>query len=253
MGIQSFKNDLSQCYGKAVGRGNKIRVPYYHHGGQLDIGVNASPRQNGGKSNRRAGFIEFNKPGANINAIDQSSHLRSSLSLSTSFNTQKLLAQESQVAPSTFYEAEYITRNGSEEQKEELRNGRSKIHKVYTILRQKERLNELHRKIKSGSSFCDLDILNNLRIPLKFSDIWTFSQLDERFGQKNFPGKTFAQVVFNLLYFFTKKGEVVVDPMAGGGVVGDVCKVMGRRYFMYDINPVRRNIKNHDHGSSANY
>jgi hypothetical protein len=115
-------------------------------------------------------------------------------------NTQTQLAKESQVAPSTFYEAEYITRNGSEEQKENLRSGRLKIHKVYIDLKQKDRLIELNRKIDSGSSFSDLDTLNNLNIPIKFSDVWTFSQLDERFGRKDYPGKTFPQVVFNTLF-----------------------------------------------------
>jgi hypothetical protein len=34
--------------------------------------------------------------------------------------------------------------------------------------------------------------------------------------------------------------------MAGGGVVGDVCNIMGRKYSMDDINPVRKDIKKHD-------
>jgi hypothetical protein len=34
--------------------------------------------------------------------------------------------------------------------------------------------------------------------------------------------------------------------MAGGGVVGDVCKVLGRKCYMYDVNPVREDIIKHD-------
>jgi hypothetical protein len=55
------------------------------------------------------GFVEIDKPDNGGTA--------SSIS-SSSFNTQKELAQESQVSPTTFYEAEYITKYGSEEQKE---------------------------------------------------------------------------------------------------------------------------------------
>ena len=197
------------------------------------------------ESNKNLGFIEIDNPDTNINT-DSPFYSPSLVPFLSSFNTQTQLAKESQVAPSTFYEAEYITRNGSTEQKEKLRNGQLKIHKVYTDLKQKDRLIELNRKIESGSSFSDLDILNNLNVSVKFSDVWTFGQLDERFGRKDYPGKTFPQVVFNTLYFFTEKGDMVVDPMAGGGVVGDVCDVMGRKCSMYDIDPVRKDIKKHN-------
>ena len=106
------------------------------------------------------------------------------------------------------------------------------------MLKQKQRLDKVNVRIESGSLLLsDKDILNNLNVSIKSSDVWYFSQPDERFGQNHYPGKTFAQLVFNTLYFFTEKGDLVVDPMAGGGVVGDVCKVMGRRCYMYDVNP----------------
>ena len=34
--------------------------------------------------------------------------------------------------------------------------------------------------------------------------------------------------------------------MAGGGVVGDVCKVLGRKCYMYDVNSAREDIVKHD-------
>lgn len=229
---------------KAGEKGNEIKSSHHNYECKCDsVLVQVLKEETGEEKNiQNIGFIEIDKPNTNINADSFSGS--SSLS---SFNTQKQLAQESQVAPSTFYEAEYITRNGSEEQKERLRNGQLKIHKDYTILKQKERLNELNGKINSGLSFSDLDILNNLRMPVKFSDVWTFGQSDDRFGQEEYPGKTFAQLVFNILYFFTNKEDTVVDPMAGGGVVGDACKVMGRKCYLYDINPTRKDvIKKHD-------
>jgi len=195
---------------------------------------------------------ENNNNNSNNNTGSPSS-CQSYLSLSSSylpFNTQKQLAQESQVSPSTFYEAEYITKNGSEEQKQKLRYGQAKIHTAYIMLKQRKRLEEVNAKIHSGLLLSDKDILNKLKVPIMFSDVWNFRQLvieydddnNERFGQKDYPGKTFAQLVFNTLYFFTEKGDLVVDPMAGGGVVGDVCKVMGRECHMYDVNPVRKDI-----------
>jgi hypothetical protein len=182
------------------------------------------------------GFIEIDKPDNGSDA--------SSIS-SSSFNTQKELAQESQVSPTTFYEAEYITKYGSEEQKEKLRHGEAKIHKVYTLLKQKEKLEELNAKIESGLLLTDKDILNDLGIPIRSSDVWIFRESDELFGL-NYPGKTHAHIVFNTLYFFTEKGDLVIDPMAGGGVVGDVCKVLGRKCSMYDVNPAREDVIKHD-------
>jgi hypothetical protein len=36
--------------------------------------------------------------------------------------------------------------------------------------------------------------------------------------------------------------------MAGGDIVGDVCKLVGRRCYIYDVNPVRKEalIMEHD-------
>jgi hypothetical protein len=75
--------------------------------------------------------------------------------------------------------------------------------------------------------------------------VWYFRESDELFGL-NYPGKTHAHLVFNTLYFFTEKGDLVVDPMAGGGVVGDVCMTMGRKCHMYDVNPARDDIRKYD-------
>jgi hypothetical protein len=186
------------------------------------------------KVNGGLGFVEIDKLDDGIDA--------SSATLATSFSTQKELAQESQVLPTTLYEAEYITKNGSEEQKEKLRHGEVKIHKVYTLLKQEKKLQELNAKIESGLSLTDKDILNSLNIPVRSSDVWIFRQSDELFGL-NYPGKTHAHIVFNTLYFFTEKDDLLIDPMAGGGVVGDVCKVMGRKCHMYHVNPAREDYK----------
>jgi DNA methylase len=80
--------------------------------------------------------------------------------------------------------------------------------------------------------------------PIRPYSVWNF-QLDTRFGEE-YPGRIPAQLVFNTLYFFTKPGDLVVDPMAGGGVVGDVCKQFNRKCSMYDINPIRPDIQKWD-------
>ena len=77
------------------------------------IGVNSAHLQHQ-RVEGGFGFVEIDKPDNGGTA--------SSIS-SSSFNTQKELARvtgftESQVSPTTFYEAEYITKYGSEEQKE---------------------------------------------------------------------------------------------------------------------------------------
>lgn len=77
--------------------------------------------------------------------------------------------------------------------------------------------------------------------PLPY-DVWKFNGRDDRFGRP-YPGNIPAGIIFNVLYFFTKQGDLVVDPMAGGGVTGDVCRVMKRKCLMYDINPAREDIR----------
>jgi hypothetical protein len=42
-------------------------------------------------------------------------------------------------------------------------------------------------------------------------------------------GRIPAQLVAHILYFFSEPGDLVLDPMAGGGVCADTCLAMGRR------------------------
>lgn len=59
-------------------------------------------------------------------------------------------------------------------------------------------------------------------------------------------GQTPGQIVQNLLYYYTSEGNLIVDPMAGGGTTVDVCKLMKRRYLAYDLHPSRADIKQND-------
>ena len=81
-------------------------------------------------------------------------------------------------------------------------------------------------------------------IPEKYN-VWYYSERDPRLGQVakgNIPG----QIVLNLLCYYTKPGDLVIDPMAGGGSTIDACLVMGRRWLAYDINPQREDIDKWD-------
>lgn len=70
-------------------------------------------------------------------------------------------------------------------------------------------------------------------------NVWNFTGRDPRLGLEvrgNIPG----QIAMNVLYYYTKQGDLVVDPMAGGGSSVDACLVMGRRCRAYDISPPER-------------
>ena len=80
---------------------------------------------------------------------------------------------------------------------------------------------------------------------LYYTDIWRIPDCDERFG-KDYSGRIPGQIIQNLLYYFGKLNDLVVDPMAGGGVTVDVCKSMKRKCIAFDISPSRDGIIKHD-------
>ena len=76
---------------------------------------------------------------------------------------------------------------------------------------------------------------------LRTWDYWFYNDVDKRFGD-DWPGRIPAQMIAHMLYYFTDQGELVLDPMAGGGVVPDTCLVMNRRCMSFDMDadPVSR-------------
>ncbi|MBC8273410.1 MAG: hypothetical protein H8E40_00355 [Chloroflexi bacterium] len=81
--------------------------------------------------------------------------------------------------------------------------------------------------------------------PLRFADVWSFSECDKRFGH-DFKGRIPGQIVQHTLYYYTEVFDIIVDPMAGSGTTVDVCKLMLRRYRAYDLNPIRSEIQKHN-------
>ena len=61
-------------------------------------------------------------------------------------------------------------------------------------------------------------------------------------GDPRFEGRTPAYVVWNLLQRYTRAGDLVVDPFAGGGTTLDVARDLGRRALGYDVAPAREDI-----------
>lgn len=78
-------------------------------------------------------------------------------------------------------------------------------------------------------------------------DVWNFAGLDPGFG-KPWPGNLPGSLVANTLYYLTKPGDVVVDPMAGGGVTGDVARALGRHAILCDARPCpgRNDVRQHN-------
>jgi len=77
---------------------------------------------------------------------------------------------------------------------------------------------------------------------LQTSTLWHHpsAQYGERpMGVPGYPGATPAWVIWNLLERYTRAGDLVLDPFAGGGTTNDVAESMGRRAFGVDLQPQR--------------
>jgi hypothetical protein len=123
---------------------------------------------------------------------------------------------------------------------------------------EKNRMRYAYTKIKKWDKECAGYVVNRppkvkysyiemgkLKIAIQPYTYWNMTKIRDKFGLP-YPGRIPADIIFNLLYFFTKQGDLVVDPMAGGGVTGDVCKKMKRRCLMYDVDVKRKDVINHD-------
>src|SRR5438132_10727389 len=61
-------------------------------------------------------------------------------------------------------------------------------------------------------------------------------------GDASFNGVTPAGCAANIVRRYTAPGELVVDPMAGSGTIGDVARALGRRAVSFDLAPRRPHI-----------
>jgi len=93
----------------------------------------------------------------------------------------------------------------------------------------------------------DAERLKTLSIKLQPYDVWHFTGCHDLMGDKH-PGRIPGELVCHALYFFSKPGDLVVDPMAGSGTTLDACLLMGRKGRGYDIDGrhERIDIEQHD-------
>lgn len=75
-------------------------------------------------------------------------------------------------------------------------------------------------------------------------DVWPFRH-DPAYGIPH-PGSIPAAIVAHALHYFADPDDLIVDPMAGGGVTLDVCQAMGRRCLAYDVAPTRSDVRQRD-------
>ncbi len=81
----------------------------------------------------------------------------------------------------------------------------------------------------------DLDRFKALNWGLRTWDLWSWNDCDKRFGDE-WPGRIPAQMIAHILYYFSEQGDLVLDPMAGGGVVADTCLALNRRCWSFDMD-----------------
>ena len=69
---------------------------------------------------------------------------------------------------------------------------------------------------------------------LRTWDLWEWNDCDQRFGD-DWPGRIPAQLIAHILFYFSNSGDLVLDPMAGGGVTADTCLALNRRCWSFDM------------------
>jgi len=70
---------------------------------------------------------------------------------------------------------------------------------------------------------------------LRTWDQWEWNDCDKRFGD-NWPGRIPAQLIAHILIYFSKQNDLILDPMAGGGVTPDTCLALSRRCWAFDMS-----------------
>ena len=80
----------------------------------------------------------------------------------------------------------------------------------------------------------DRDRFKELGWGLRTWDQWEWNACDKRFGD-DWPGRIPAQMIGHILCYFSKPDDLILDPMAGGGVTPDTCLALNRRCWAFDM------------------
>jgi len=80
----------------------------------------------------------------------------------------------------------------------------------------------------------DIERFKALGWGLRTWDQWEWNDCDKRFGD-DWPGRIPAQLMAHILFYFSKQNDLILDPMAGGGVTPDTCLALSRRCWAFDM------------------
>lgn len=83
------------------------------------------------------------------------------------------------------------------------------------------------------------------KLELQTTTLWEYPSQhygDGEQGDKEYVGATPSFVIWNLLERYTRKHDLVVDPMCGSGTTLDVARDLERRALGYDLVPYRDDI-----------
>ena len=80
----------------------------------------------------------------------------------------------------------------------------------------------------------DHDKFKELGWGLRTWDQWAWNDCDKRFGD-DWPGRIPAQLIGHILCYFSQPNDLILDPMAGGGVTPDTCLALDRRCWSFDM------------------
>ena len=86
-------------------------------------------------------------------------------------------------------------------------------------------------------------------ISLETTTCWDFPRQSPEglaLGNNNYRGCTPSLIIWNLLRRYTRRGDLVVDCMAGGGTTIDVARALGRKVIGLDLEPSRPDIAKND-------
>jgi len=85
----------------------------------------------------------------------------------------------------------------------------------------------------------DEERMESLGEDIRKFTVWNYSDANDLMGHSAFHGRMPGQITLNTLYWFTKPGDLVIDPMSGSGTTIDACLLMGRKCYGYDKNPFK--------------